>query len=304
LEKVWGELMTDPPVSHSDPNNWRPKADIRPSGFPFCPRKYVFNKLGYYAPSTFNVKSNYYTEIGKAVHYVAQNAFARTGRLFGKWKCAYPQCRELFSDTPSFLPKVECPHCNKTKLYDYEELIIEDHTIHLKGHTDGVLVFKDYSAILEIKTAGNKKVEALRSLSDAELSELFQTESPWYGYWHQASTYLVLVQELYGEYIPPLREIQYLVFSRDSPDVVASVALPVDAAWYAEIQRRVKLARKAAKLRVLPEGFAHTQTDLQALPSCTWCDYKDVCLNPRDIVEHEGDALTDPAIKDKLSEGG
>src|SRR5690348_13583808 len=94
VEDTWNALLADPPVSHSDPNNWRKAADVRPSSFPFCPRRYVLDKLGLTVPDDFSVSSCFYTEIGKAVHYVAQNALARTGRLWGFWSCARPSCKK------------------------------------------------------------------------------------------------------------------------------------------------------------------------------------------------------------------
>ena len=96
MEKTWKMLLSDPPVAHSDPNQWRSAADVRPSSFPFCGRRYVMERLGLTVPSDFRVESNFYTEVGKAVHYVAQNAIARTGRLWGfswqrlSWPCSYP----------------------------------------------------------------------------------------------------------------------------------------------------------------------------------------------------------------------
>lgn len=299
LEKTWKALLADPPVSHSDPNQWRKSADVRPSSFPFCPRRYVMERLGLRMPSDFAVESNYYTEVGKAIHYVVQNAFARTGRLWGFWLCARPSCedriaRQPISKTPGFLPKGKrCPRCKSTR-FEYEELVIKDPRIGLRGHTDGVIVFKRFSVIFEIKSAGDDKVEKLLSMTDREVSETFLSESPYYGYWHQASTYASLIRLKYPS-LPPLKRVDYFIASRDNPGKVASFSLPVpeDNSWWGEIRSRILMAQHARDIQVLPRGFASSEADIAALPTCRWCSHKEVCLKPEGQVVYTSDALYD-----------
>lgn len=303
VEATWKALLSDPPISHSDPNNWREAADVRPSSFPFCPRRYVLERLGLKMPSDFDVQSNFYTEIGKAVHYVAQNALARTGRLWGFWSCARPTCRKKFSETPSFIPtKKVCPHC-ESNLFEYEEIRIEVPEVGLRGHTDGVLVFPNRAAILEVKTADHDKVEKMKGLSNEMLTLIFQTETPWYGYWHQASTYASLVRYIYPQ-LPPVTEVQYLVFSRNNPKTVAAFTLPVDveAPWWKEIRARIIMAKKARDQGLLPVGFAEKPADLSALPSCRWCAFREVCLKPSGKVRYAADALYDRSAREALEQ--
>jgi len=299
LEKTWAALLSDPPVSHSDPNRWRKGADVRPSSFPFCPRKYVLERLGLTMPDDFDVESNYYTEVGKAVHYVAQNAFAQTGRLWGFWLCARPTCsrrvnHQPYSDVPGFFPRGKrCQECG-SKYFEYEELVIRDGRIGLRGHCDGILIFKKFSSVLEIKTAGDAKVESILSMNDEEISILFQTESPWYGYWHQASTYASLLRLKYPS-IPPITRVDYLIYSRDKPSKVASFSLevPEDNSWWGEIRCRILMAQHARDAEVVPMGFARDQAEIDALPTCKWCTHKSVCLKPEGKVAYQSDALYD-----------
>jgi hypothetical protein len=306
LVSVWKELLADDPISYSDPNQWRKPADVRPSSFPFCPRKYVLERLGLRMPSDFTISANFYTEIGKAVHYVAQNALARTGRLWGLWKCPNPNCsnpdpRKLTSAKPNFMPAA-CKHCKHDKL-EYEEIRLEDEAIGLRGHTDGILVYKNYSGLLEIKSAGHDKVEKLLSLSDEDVSLLFQAEAPWYGYFHQASTYASLANMKFKGVIPPVTCVQYLIFSRDDPKTVASFTLEVpDLAWWTEIRARIVMAQEAKSLMIVPVGFAKNQADLDVMPSCRWCSHKDVCLQPEGKVRFSADALYSIQAKAALDE--
>ena len=302
IEQTWMALLSDPPVSHSDPNQWRKAADIRPSSFPFCPRRYVMDRMGLTMESDFDVGACFYTEIGKAVHYVAQNALARTGRLWGFWKCARPGCATQWSEDPSFFPEYqECQACRSPK-FEYHEMRLTDPSINLAGHTDGVLVFKKHSSLLEIKSAGDEKVRALQQMNAAELALLFQTESPWYGYWHQASTYASLIRLQYGQEIPPVTHVDYMIFSRDSPKVMAAISLevPADNSWWVEIRSRIVMAQKARKLKVLPVGFARDQAEISALPPCKYCSHKDVCLRPQEHLRFQSDALYDNESKQTL----
>jgi hypothetical protein len=303
VEATWSALLSDPPINHSDPNNWRKGSDVRPSSFPFCPRRYAFDKLGLTAVDTFDVGSCFYTEVGKAVHYVAQNAIARTGRLWGYWKCARPTCGRVFSQDASFYPAdKQCPKC-QADLFEYEEMALEDEEIGLRGHTDGVIVYKDYSAILEVKTSDDEKVQKLKGMSDADITLLFQTEAPWYGYWHQAATYATMFR-LLNPTMPPMREVQYLVFSRNSPKNVVAFSLPVppDNQWWFEIRARIATAQRARDLKILPEGFAQNENDLNSLPSCRWCSYRDVCLKPENRLVYTADARYDTDAKKTLDQ--
>lgn len=295
VEAVWKDLLSDEPINYSDPNQWRQAADVRPSSFPFCPRKYVMERLGLRMPSDFKVESCFYTEIGKAVHYVAQNALARTGRLWGYWKCPNPNCsnpdhRRITSKKPNFMPE-SCRFCGYEKL-EYEEIRLEDEAIGLRGHTDGILVYKKHSSILEIKTSGDDKVTGLKSCSDEHVSLLFQTEAPWYGYWHQASTYASLANIKFAGQIPPVTSVDYLIFSRDNPKNVAAFTLNVpDMSWWREVRARIVMAQEAKSLLIVPQGFANDQTDISVLPSCRWCSHKEVCLQPEGKIRFSGDAL-------------
>lgn len=305
MEALWKDLLSDDPIDYSDPNKWRQAADVRPSSFPFCPRKYVMERLGLRMPSDFKVQSNYYTEIGKAVHYVAQNAIARTGKLWGFWSCPNPSCsnpdpQKRTSKKPNFMPE-KCRFCEFEKLA-YEEIRLEDTSVGLRGHTDGVIVYKNYSSILEIKSSGDEKVSKLKSCSDEQVALMFQSEAPWYGYLHQASTYASLANLAFPQ-IPKVTCVDYMIFSRDSPNNVAAFRLEVpDYTWWKEIRARIVMAQEAKQLMIIPVGFAQDKNDIDKLPSCKWCQHKKVCLNPEGKVRYSADALYSIEARTALEE--
>jgi len=300
LEDTWKMLLSDAPVNYSDYKQFRgPSPDVRPSGFPFCPRRYTMERLGHYMPDTFDVKACVYTAIGTAYHAVAQNALARTGRLWGLWECARPGCEKMWSKKPGFNPPEEsrCKDCG-CQYFNYHELTVEDKEVGLRGHVDGVMVYKDHTMILEIKTTGDEKIEKFMEMSDSELAIHCQTESPFYGYLAQASTYASLIREKYPQ-LPPIRGINFVIFSRDKPDGVFAfnVAVPQDDHWWSEIKSRIHRARRARDLRILPVGFATSEEDLKSLPSCRFCLHKDTCLTSANrIPDLAGDELLNPEL--------
>lgn len=305
VEKVWGELLGDDPVGYSDPNRWRTPADVRASSFPFCPRKYVLERLGLKVPPDFTVESNFYTEIGKAVHYVAQNALARTGRLWGFWRCPNPKCSNedplrITSKKPGFMPE-SCRYCQHENL-EYEEIRLEDEEIGFRGHTDGVIVYKSFSSILEVKTTGDDKITKLKGYSSEQLRLAFQTENPYYGYVHQASTYASLASLKFPQ-LPPMKYVDFLFFSRDNPKNYVSFRLSVPGtSWWGEIRARIVMAQAARAQHILPLGFARDENDLSVLPSCKYCLYKKACLEPEGKVRYNDDALYSIEAREHLDD--
>ncbi len=305
LEKVWKSLQEGPGVGYSDPNRWTSKADVRPSSFPFCPREYVMVRLGLKMPDDFTVQSNHYTEIGKALHYVVQNAFARAN-LWGLWLCARPSCPDRLaarpiSTTPSLYPEGErCPACNAYE-FEYEELTIYDPKIGLRGHVDGVLLYDDHATILEIKTMGDQKLKELKKVKKEVIAQMLLAMSPWYGYWHQASTYATKVQQRYRS-LPPIKAVEFFLQSRDDPKnfMVISVPTPQDHEWYGDIRSRIVMAQEALEYAVIPRGFGDDELALDSLGTCVWCKVKEACLKPEKYIDFKYDALHDDELHTEL----
>lgn len=262
-------------------------------------------RLGMKAEDDFKVLNNHYTEVGKAIHYVVQNAWGRSN-LWGLWMCARPSCPDRQknrprSTIPGFYPEeTECKACGSKK-WEYEELTIYDPKIGLRGHVDGVLLYEDWASILEVKTVGDEKLAKLKKTSKADMAKMFFAMSPWYGYWHQASTYATLVQKRYRN-LPPIKQVDFFIQSRDNPKnfVVFTVPIPQDHSWYGEIRSRVLMAKEALEYGCIPRGYGSTKEELDDLPTCTWCKFKDGCLKPEEHIEFEIDALHDDEVHSEL----
>lgn len=145
----WIALLDGPRLTPKEPG-----ADIRPSGFPFCGRRYGWRHLLEPESDDFSVRAEMYTGVGRAAHEVIQATLVREGRL--------SQC----------------------------EAEVRDDDIGLVGHIDGVL---DGSRVLEIKTAGHSKVLAMRRKSDEERQIACIKDAPWAGYRDQCLTYAALL---------------------------------------------------------------------------------------------------------------
>jgi hypothetical protein len=306
LANLWKKALTGPNICYSDPNQWRTKDQIpkvRPSSFPFCPRFHVLKELGAPIPDDFTVRSNVYTEIGKAMHFVVQNGLALSGRLWGFWKCSRPGCAKLFDDEPTTWPgpEAECPSCNAVGKYEYIELAVKDPTIDLRGHVDGILLFKDYQSVLEVKTSSDEKVLKMKGVSAATASEMFCTEAPWYGYWHQASSYATLLRKKYPDVLTNLKYVDYIICSRDNPDNFVTFRLDVPATdeWYTSIVAKVHRANRAQLLNIIPVGYAKKESDINDLPTCRWCKLKEHCMTPQKLVTAT-DELKDPTATEKI----
>lgn len=294
LEDMWAKALTGPNIAYSDPNRWRAPAKVRPSSFPFCTRFYAMRELGADIPDSFTTRSNFFTEIGKGIHYVSQNGLATSNRLWGRWKCARPGCGFIRTGLSLYPAGKPCKVCKST-FWEYEELKVADEEVGLRGHVDGVLVWDDnghYQSVLEVKTADHDKVAGLKKLGSNAISELFATEAPWYGYGHQARTYASLLRRMYPDVLDNLLYVDYFIQSRNDPDTYVSFRMEADSdAWWEEIRSRIVTAMAAVENKHLPIGFSRTEEDIRNLPACSFCELKTKCLKPGDEVDYRTDAL-------------
>lgn len=309
LEDKWKAMLEEPSVAYSDPNRWRPAPDFRPSSFPLCPRRYVIQKTSPPEPDEGSVRMNFYTETGIALHAVVQNAFGRSGGLWGFWQCARPGCGAFWKamKRPTFSPMTKgkkCRNCGSA-YFNYHELRLTDDPINLAMHTDGVLIERSGISILEVKTTDEKKVRYLRACSTKELDDLFHSTPPWFGYLHQATTYAVHARYHYPKKLGKLDRIRFIILSRNHPQdfVCVSVKVPDDLLWQ-EIRSQIVMTKWAWENRVLPVGFARKPSDMKVEAACRWCDYKDVCLEKKadGLADVKSDALFNEKTRAKLEE--
>lgn len=308
FSKTFAKLLDGPTVNYSDWNLWNPKPpDVRPSSFPFCARRHIGQQLGPGEDSDFTVRSCFFTGQGTAIHAVSQNAIARTGQLFGFWTCARPSCEKLFSKEPGFLPalrKKRCKHCD-SEFFNYHEIEMADESLGLVMHTDGILIAEDHQATLEIKSAADDKVTFLKHQSQSTLEDLFATTSPWFGYWHQASTYGSHAEKAYPKLLTNLTHILFHIQSRDKPHNFVNIRVNLLRKVWRNIRADVRMAQYAKEKRILPMPIVKSETEIKTNPACKYCMYKEDCFSPKlgdDYVDCRTDALFDKKARKQLQQ--
>jgi hypothetical protein len=154
---------------------------IRASGVPFCPRKFLFSYTAYLdSGSYWDAKGDFFCDIGTAVHNVIQKWVPKysPGYFVGNWECYGPRCiNRVFEGGNGKIPKyheepfvveavagpIPCPKCGK--MMSYGELKLNFPDAPMTGHTDGLLIDRDFAA----KTYGVKSVQALNKLIKKKL---------------------------------------------------------------------------------------------------------------------------------------
>jgi hypothetical protein len=176
-----------------------------------------------------------------------------------------------------------------------------DPALGLVMHTDGLLVYPKRQLILEIKTAADSKVNYLKAQPPSVLEDLFSTTVPWYGYWHQASTYAAHARYAFKD-LKNLNDILFVVQSRDNPDNFATIEVGVIEDIWLEIRADITMARYALQKGILPRGLAKSEEDMKTNPACRWCDHKKTCLEEfgDGYVDVKYDALFSKTSHEKL----
>ena len=135
--------------------------------------------------------SEYFTQIGTAVHTVLQRWMGLTGKILGNWKC--PSCGHKEKMTVY----KDCPSCGEEMVY--VEIKVKYKT--LSGHVDGVLVLPNKKMIvLDYKTTTSSKID--------------KNSPPLLAYEKQLSSYAYLLK---SKYHLPVVGSSLLYVSRDNP---------------------------------------------------------------------------------------
>ena len=127
------------------------KKEIRASGMPFCPIKFLIN----YRDGIFNdsFPFRFFTECGNVIHEETQNwtALANPGVLFGNWKC--PKCKKVVFRKVG--PMI-CPICSASM--GYKEVTLNFLDAPMNGHPDGFLLENILDMwLLELKSTTKTK---------------------------------------------------------------------------------------------------------------------------------------------------
>ena len=138
--------------------------------YSFCQARWLFeNMIGDLIKVDKTFLDDYYEKIGLAVHNVIQRWLAKTGILYGKWRC---HGRPKLGVGP-----FKCSRCGKTMTY--VELELRDGG--LIGRPDAILVYKDGYFILEFKTTS--------------LLNLDSDNLPYPSHVNQANSYSIMLEK-------------------------------------------------------------------------------------------------------------
>lgn len=155
---------------------------IRMSSFPFCPRRFMYECIGYMTGNyLWSFTADFYCGIGTAVHQALQKwvPLANPGYILGNWSCDH--CGKWVRDTDESNPRgriwkpymvyakigpLMCPKCGRPMQYEEFEFILPDAPV--SGHCDGVLMF-DPSSILNIELTPDNYYMVDRALRSEDL---------------------------------------------------------------------------------------------------------------------------------------
>lgn len=260
--------------------------DLRASGAPFCPKKFIFDYKNHLdGNSRWDFYGSFYCDIGTAIHSAIQFWIPRIneGTLFGSWKCN--NCKIMIKDR---VGPLHCPQCNS--MMEYREIIIHFNDAPLVGHSDGLLLDKKFiekvygkisihelntilanipekripAYVLELKSTGMYKAKSFKSPQDAHI--------------RQASLYSHAIQKM-PKYEKLFNVKGFIIkyIARDNPRV-RSMDLKVevnDDTIYHDtcllINRIVKMLRTNKVKKINSEMFC------ESYPYFGDCDYPEVC---------------------------
>lgn len=148
-----------------------PTSYIRSSGLGYlCPReevlraRYKINRI-----ETITGKQQRVFDVGHAFHAMMQNEyFAKTGMLWGHWKCRH--CHKEYQFQVK--PKCDCGH----DVFEYVELELKSDNLLITGHPDGILVDNEGNRwLLEFKTINSMGFEVVKKSNQPKPEHIVQT---------------------------------------------------------------------------------------------------------------------------------
>ena len=157
------------------------QADFRGSALPACQRQLMLSEFyrgEINTPRMFT--QSYHFEVGRSIHRLVQNTWAKQSLLWGDWKCSdHENCGAFFQNT--ILEKGVCRRCGSAA--EYVEKTIRDEESGFSGHCDGVVwcpSMKGY-LVVELKSRNHNIIK------DHEGKEPYESDI------YQSSAYATLV---------------------------------------------------------------------------------------------------------------
>lgn len=229
------------------------------SNFPYCVREhFIYTYLpedkrplegnGFY--------KDFFTNQGKIIHTVIQNALGRANLILGDWVCANDRC----NNRDVIKMQVGAPKCSSCNNFmSYQELSLNRDLFNgMGGFIDGLL--PSYNAILEIKTKSKYALEKLKE--------------PIYNEWAlQASSYSDAVEIQYG---CRADNIIMLYMNRDNPHLYKVFERKAVRGVLQDQLNKKKEGDKIIANKVLPDGIC---SDIREGMEEN-CPYAKICFSP------------------------
>lgn len=255
---------------------------FRGSALPICQRQLMLGK--FYETTSFtkpvSFSTRYAFHIGRAIHALAQETWARQGLLWGDWKCSdHKHCGVKFNSVR--LEGGRCVRCGSPALYIEKQ--VTDESTGFSGHCDAPVYVPrlDSYVIFELKSRNSNIISKATEPYESDL--------------YQVSMYATLLEKLFWLRISG-RVVLWIGKPRPKP--YKFWFYPGTGEELAEQQFKLKLEldQKLKEGRVLEvAGRCSTPEDADG------CPFAGICLSPvRDrLVKQEYDDWL--KLKDKES---
>jgi hypothetical protein len=141
----------------------------------WCPRASWHQLLGHEAtPDPLVLRRAVLFDEGHAIHDKWQKWLRDMGVLWGRWVCLV--CEGQILCWSNELPS-RCPARNDhgRHVWEYREVPVQDPSLRIGGHADGVVTAQDETLLLEIKSVGPGTMRELNLMSEDDEDELSST---------------------------------------------------------------------------------------------------------------------------------
>lgn len=234
-------------------------------------------------------------DYGHSVHAKYQRWLREMGVLWGKWvckSCGYP----WMGVSPD-----ECPLCNKTKI-KYLEVPLEDSSILISGHSDGIVLDSEKNRMIEIKTVGisTLRFEAFALFNRYQTEQMtpdelwFLIKRPFATHIRQGQIYLHLARQQYPEL--NIDEIIFIYEWKPTQEVKEFV-VQYNPDLISKILETAEAVTEAVQAGSPPDRPAWAESPEEKV--CKSCEYRSTCWG--EIDDCSESSTPQPAVRVKRS---
>lgn len=233
---------------------------FRGSALPACPRQLMLGQ--FYAKTKFEKQvsftERYHYHVGRAIHALCQETWARQGFLWGNWVCSDHRCGVKFNKVR--LEGGRCIRCGS--LAQYQEHLVTDEATGFSGHCDAPVFVPalDSYVIFELKSRNSNIISKATEPYESDL--------------YQVSAYASLLARKYWLRIAG-RVILWLGKPKPKPYKFWFYPGVGEDLYEQQAKLKLDLDQKIKEGRVLEvAGRCSTQEDADG------CPFAGICLSP------------------------